>query len=185
MSERLTIRTERLELVAGDLRILEMAVENRRQLAAELNAAVPRSWPPPVMLDTLDMHMVLLQNDPSLAHGWLSWIVIVRDADGGRTVAGIVCFAGRPDSTGTVRLGFALIPEFEGLGYVTEAAQALVNWVFRQPGVKRVMAQAFAQHIAYIRVLERLGMTPGEAGTHPGTTTYYLEKDAVRHTPVA
>lgn len=177
MNERLIVHTRRLELVAFDSHLLELAFENRRELARELNASVPKTWPPAVMMDTLDMHLVRLETDPSLAAGWLTWGIIVCDADGGRTLAGTVGFSGRPDSNRSVHLGFSIIPEFEGLGFVTEAAHALVDWAFRQPGVKRITAQAHAQHVAYVRVLQRLGMVPAEPGKRPGFVMYSLDKE--------
>jgi RimJ/RimL family protein N-acetyltransferase len=185
MSKRLTIHSKRLDLVACDLRLIELALENRRELARELDAVVPRTWPPAVMVDVLDMHLARLESDPQLADGWLSWLMIVRDTPEGRVLVGTVGFSGRPDSTGTLRIGFSIIPEYEGRGLVTEAARALIEWAFQQPRVERITAEAYIQHDAYIHVLERLGMVPGEMGTHPGCVQYILEKQNAVAQPTA
>jgi RimJ/RimL family protein N-acetyltransferase len=55
-------------------------------------------------------------------------------------------------------IGWALSPAYQGQGYVTEATHELVRLCFEDLGVRRVVAQAFADNLASVRVMERLGM---------------------------
>jgi len=46
---------------------------------------------------------------------------------------------------------------YQGRGYATEMAQALVAWALRQPTVRRVTAECLEDNPASIRVLEKSG----------------------------
>jgi len=58
----------------------------------------------------------------------------------------------------TIELGFVIHPEFHGLGYATEALAATIKYLFGN-GYREVIAGAFEDNRASIRVLEKCGMT--------------------------
>jgi RimJ/RimL family protein N-acetyltransferase len=51
-----------------------------------------------------------------------------------------------------------LAPEHAGRGYATEAVRELVRVCFEELGLRRVLAQCFADNHASWRLMERLGM---------------------------
>ena len=55
-------------------------------------------------------------------------------------------------------LGYCLDPAYTGQGYATEAVEALLGIAFDGLGVRRVIAQCFADNEPSWRVMERLGM---------------------------
>jgi [ribosomal protein S5]-alanine N-acetyltransferase len=55
-------------------------------------------------------------------------------------------------------LGYWLAASAWGRGFATEAAQALVDFGFRECGLARIYAQVLAGNHASMRVLEKLGM---------------------------
>ena len=55
-------------------------------------------------------------------------------------------------------IGWCLSPDHQGKGYVTEATAELVRICFEGLGVRRLIANAFADNAASLRVMERLGM---------------------------
>jgi RimJ/RimL family protein N-acetyltransferase len=59
--------------------------------------------------------------------------------------------------------GYTLDPAWAGHGYATEAARAVVAMCFDELGVRRVTAGAFADNLASVRVLEKLGMRREES----------------------
>ncbi len=63
-----------------------------------------------------------------------------------------------PVGTGTVEIGYGVVPAYQGHGYATEAAGAVLDWVLRQPGVARVVASCLRDNLASRRVLEKLDM---------------------------
>ena len=57
----------------------------------------------------------------------------------------------------SVELGWAVHPNFQGQGYATEAAEALINKLFCE-GFEEIRAGAFEGNDASFRVMEKLGM---------------------------
>ena len=55
-------------------------------------------------------------------------------------------------------LGWVVDPAHAGQGYATEAATALLRICFEGLGLRRVVAQCFADNVASWRLMERLGM---------------------------
>jgi RimJ/RimL family protein N-acetyltransferase len=55
-------------------------------------------------------------------------------------------------------IGWVLDPAHTGFGYATEAVRALIRFGFEQLGVRRIVANAFADNTASCRLMERLGM---------------------------
>ena len=55
-------------------------------------------------------------------------------------------------------IGWVIAPEHTGRGYATEAAAELLRFCFEELGVRRVIAQCFADNVASWKVMERLGM---------------------------
>jgi RimJ/RimL family protein N-acetyltransferase len=60
------------------------------------------------------------------------------------------------DTLGTI--GWCVDPAHAGQGIATEAAAALLGTCFEHLGVRRVVAGAFADNVASVRVMEKIGM---------------------------
>ena len=153
-----TDRLELLPLTADDLDALIR--RDRSQLEAATGARFPDPLlPPPLMDDALPFMRDRLRAEPGEL-GWWAWLIIARAT---REAVGSVGLGGRPDDEGTVVLGYAVYPAFEGRGYATEAAQPLVTWALGQIGATRVRATIPPGNTPSLRVAEKLGMR--QAGT--------------------
>jgi RimJ/RimL family protein N-acetyltransferase len=89
------------------------------------------------------------------ADPWIYGFVII-DAEGG-SVIGTCGFKGPPDAAGVVEIAYGIVPSFEGRGYATEAAQALVDFAHRHHEVRTVRAHTLPDNRASARVLEKCG----------------------------
>lgn len=72
-----------------------------------------------------------------------------------------------PAVDNSVEIGYGIKQEFEGQGYTTEAAKALIEWAFDKEDVLFVEAEADENNAASICVLEKLGFVKygqGEEG---------------------
>ncbi len=58
----------------------------------------------------------------------------------------------------TAEIGFMLLAEFQGLGYASEGATAILRLAFEDLGLHRVIARLEARNEASATVCERLGM---------------------------
>jgi RimJ/RimL family protein N-acetyltransferase len=86
---------------------------------------------------------------------WLGAAVVERAS--GLTVGDVgLCWVSERDRT--AEIGFTFAPRYQGRGFATEAAGALVDWAFTAAGLHRVIGRTEARNAASARVLEKLGM---------------------------
>lgn len=57
-----------------------------------------------------------------------------------------------------VGAGYAILPEYRGKGYTTEAFQALIHFAFEKNDVYRLVAGCRAENQASVRVMQKCGM---------------------------
>jgi len=72
-------------------------------------------------------------------------------------VIGTAGFKGAPDADGVVEIAYGIAPEYQGRGYATEAAQALVEFALAEDSVKTVRAHTLPEPNASTRVLTKNG----------------------------
>ena len=72
-------------------------------------------------------------------------------------VVGTAGFKGPPDSDGMVEIAYGVAPEYQGRGYATEAAKALVEFALADDSVKIVRAHTLPEANASTRVLTKNG----------------------------
>jgi len=89
-------------------------------------------------------------------------------------------------------LGYTFDPAYGGRGYATEAVAAVLAYAFDRLGVRRITAGCFADNLASVRVLEKVGMRREQHGIRDSWHaelgwvdgyTYALLADAWRHQP--
>ena len=64
----------------------------------------------------------------------------------------------KPENDWEADIGYELAPEHWGKGYATEAAQAMVEFGFRELGLHRISSWCIADNLASARVLEKVGL---------------------------
>lgn len=144
------IGTERLELLPLDPAAAAALPQDRARAAELIGARLAEDWPQPDLVDILPRQAEIGSED---VHYGI-WLVIERQTT---AVIGDSGFHGPPSSDGTLEIGFSIVPDRRRRGYATEAAQALIAWARRQPGVESVVAGSAMTNQASIRTLERLG----------------------------
>lgn len=82
-------------------------------------------------------------------------------------VIGNASFTGPPDAAGVVEIAYGIVPDYEGRGYATEAAQALVTYARADGRVRTILAHTLPARNASTRVLEKCGFRHVAELTHP------------------
>jgi RimJ/RimL family protein N-acetyltransferase len=72
------------------------------------------------------------------------------------------------EDTEDVELGYLFDAAWQGQGYASEAAAALVAWGFEALGLPRIVALALPGNAPSLRVMRRLGMQPDGTAHHHG-----------------
>lgn len=175
----LTIRTERLDLIAADIDLLEAELESPRRLGSLLGALVPEDWPPGEYdRPAIEYFRTRLIENPG-AVGWYGWYALERAAAGQpASLVGAGGYFGPPDAERTVEVGYSVSAGFRGRGFATELVRAFVARAFSEAGVRRVLAHTFPSNAGSVRVLERAGFTLAGPGREPGTILYAQSRPA-------
>jgi RimJ/RimL family protein N-acetyltransferase len=135
-----TLRTTRLWLVPADVDELREKYDG----PAGAPAGVSPKW--------IEKLRVAQEPDP-----WEFGYTVVH-AESLRAIGG-VSFKGAPGPDGLVEIAYGIDEAFQGHGYATEAAAALVDFAFADPRVHLVCAHTARDAVASPRVLEKCGFT--------------------------
>ena len=169
MSERLSLETSRLRLIAADAALMRMEeLGNRPGLVAALGFRLPADWPPPLNDDaSFSYFLSETERDPSLA-GWGYWYVIEMRSN---ETIGICGFKGRPDKVGAAEIGYSIVPARNNMGFATEAVSALIAWCKKQ-GARTVVGETYPDLRGSIRVMEKNGLVYEGEGSELGVVRY-------------
>jgi len=148
------IQTEHLRMVSWTAELAEANMHDKAKLTTLLRASVPDEFPnQPVRDFVLPAKITELRADPNCGV-WSGIIIHIAD----NIVIGSMGFKAPPDDNGAVEIGYDIVPAYQGDGYATEMAQALIAWGFEQPSVRIIAAECLPDNWASIRVLQKVGM---------------------------
>jgi len=114
-----------------------------------LDPQLPEQWlkemegTPQYILQQLEKH----PNEPLWNTGWL----FITD----QRCIGSMGFAGSPDESGKVFLGYWIDERYQNRGYMTEGLRAMAEWAFADPRVHLMTANTPVDNVASRRVLEK------------------------------
>jgi [ribosomal protein S5]-alanine N-acetyltransferase len=151
------LQTPRLDLLPATSEFLKHLIAEDYTLAGELlDVTVPEGWPfEAAPRAGLSIHLAAIEEDPS-EYLWRIRLIVLRSA---RTVVGSINLKGPPERKGgTVEIGWGVSFEYRRQGIAREAAQAVIDWVLSQPGVRRVIATIPDDNLASKELAKRLGM---------------------------
>jgi ribosomal-protein-alanine N-acetyltransferase len=155
-----TIVSDRLELVPMSPAFVEHALAGRHaEATATLGAAVPESWPTEHDGRWLRRRLEQIYADPS-SQQWFGRALVLRDPE--PTMVGHAGFHGPPGVNGpeqplAVELGYTVFPHYQGRGFATEAAAALMDWARREPGIEHFIACVSPDNQPSLAVVRKLG----------------------------
>lgn len=146
------LQTERLFLVPATLPMLEAIVgEDWPSLSSLLGGVdLAENWThfPETLVWTCDY---LREHPDDL--GWWNYLIIHRyDA----RLIGTCGYKGAP-MNGQVEIGYEIADAYQGRGFATEAARALMEFAFSHDAVQTVTAHTLAEENASCGVLRKLG----------------------------
>jgi ribosomal-protein-alanine N-acetyltransferase len=174
----LTLKTKRLELIAGTAELVRAHFGDPERFALLLDARVPRVSPlPPETKEVMDCMAQALERGPQQIGWWCWYFVLHNRVTGHRVLIGDGGFKGPPDHDGTVELGYSLLRPYWNRGYATEAVKALVEWAFHSPEVRSVFAEAQMGNTASIRVLQKAGFREVGLGSERSLLRFEINRE--------
>ncbi len=159
-----TLRTQRLYLIALSRDQIDKALHDVDALARDLNITITPGTFSEESRQAMTIKITRMDYvDPSL-HEWFTYFLLVHTAE--RVAVGVCGFKGMPNAIGSVELGYASHPNHRNRGYMTEAVRALIEWAFTHENCVVVTAETLRENIASQRVLQKAGMTFDRAVDH-------------------
>jgi RimJ/RimL family protein N-acetyltransferase len=115
-----------------------------------------QSWEPPVTLEQATRFVDDMKNvRPGVQGEWYQWAVERKTATG---LIGDCAFQILPYDPRQAEIGFTFAPAHQGQGFATEAVSRLLDYLFGDLNLHRVVAITDAENLAAARLLERLGL---------------------------
>ena len=173
LTQRDDIVTSRLTLIAITPEMLLSEKNGDGRLGELIQCVIPANWPlkdwEPHVFDFL---LAQLAEHPEQL-GWPRYVSFVQP-EGHRTLIGTLgafTKAGRPSEC---EIGYSILAPYEGRGFATEGAKALIDYLRGDERLNSVIAHTFPSIPASIRVMEKCGMFFDGEGEEAGTIRYRL-----------
>jgi RimJ/RimL family protein N-acetyltransferase len=167
------LRTPRLALIAITPAMLASEKSADQKLGALIGCAIPLNWPPvdwePHVLDTL---LKQYERHPEQI-SWHRYVALLNQG-GTRSLIGMTGAFWRETSPAECEIGYSILPPHERKGLATEAAQALIQLIRKNPLIKSVIAHTFPELTGSIRVMEKCGLVFDGEGEEERTIRYRL-----------
>ena len=167
------IVTSRLTLIAITPEMLSSEKNGDGRLGELVQCVVPANWPlkdwEPHVFDFL---LAQLAEHPEQL-GWPRYVSFVPSG-GCRTLIGTLGAFKRAGRPSECEIGYGILPPYEGRGFATEGARALIEYVRGDERLESVIAHTFPWLPASIRVMEKCGMVFDGEGEEAGTIRYRL-----------
>jgi [ribosomal protein S5]-alanine N-acetyltransferase len=167
------IVTSRLSLIAITPEMLMSEKNGDGRLGELIQCVIPMNWP----LKDWEPHVFDFLLNQFAEHpeqlGWPRYVSFVPP-DGRRTLIGTLgafTKAGRPLEC---EIGYSILTPYEGQGFATEAARALIDYLRADERLDGVIAHTYPSIPGSIRVMEKCGMVFDGEGEEAGTIRYRL-----------
>src|SRR5205085_7912940 len=86
---------------------------------------------------------------------WRFGFAVIHKGD--NALIGMAGFPAPPNSEGVAEIAYGIAPAYQGKGYATEVAQALVEFASRDARVRKICAHTLAETNASTSVLAKCG----------------------------
>jgi ribosomal-protein-alanine N-acetyltransferase len=175
MPTTLSLKTNRMELIAGTAELVRAHLSNQERFGLLLDAIIPRLSPPtPDAQEVMECMAQALDRGPDQV-GWWCWYFVLREGViGHRLLIGDGGFKGPPDTDGMAEIGYSVLRSQRNQGYATEAVTALVEWTSEHPEVRRIIAETKRTNAASMRVLEKIGFIQMGRGSEQGLLRFEI-----------
>ncbi|GEM_PF-24122 len=109
------------------------------------------------------------QSDP-----WQFGFAVIHKID--NVLIGMGGFPGAPDADGVAEIAYGIAPAYQGKGYATEVAEALIDFASNHARVKIIRAHTLAETSASTRVLQKCGFQRAGESIDEGRVVWRWER---------
>ncbi|SDI02510.1 Acetyltransferase (GNAT) domain-containing protein [Planococcus glaciei] len=147
------IKTDRLTLITFTIDMMKAAISNKEHLEKITTYRVADQYPSEMYKEILPYKVQRFSQYPD-ENDWEGIIIHTKD----HTIIGDMGIRSSTEDPKELELGYSIVPRYQGYGYATEMAKAMVKCGLEQPGIERIIAGCDNDNFASIRVLEKAGL---------------------------
>ncbi len=148
----MSIETKNLKIIPCDTEILKLAIRGNEFIAEKLNVSVQENWTEFGVVALQYSLDKLLESDEE-KYWWTYFPIHKQD----NKLIGSGGYKGKPDTDGTVELGYEIAPTYRNRGLATEMTKGLIEIAFNDEKVKSIIAHTLGQENASTKVLQKCG----------------------------
>jgi RimJ/RimL family protein N-acetyltransferase len=151
----MAIDTARLQLLTNSPDHLLALLEGTRQFEERSGLRAAAGLRDFLVSDEISPDFLAQLRAVLVADPWVHGFAVVHRESG--EVIGSAGFKGPPDENRMVEIAYGILPSYQGQGYATEAAMALLGFAIGSGRVRLVRAHTIAECNASARVLTKCG----------------------------
>jgi [ribosomal protein S5]-alanine N-acetyltransferase len=143
----------------NDIQLVPLDLDAVTRIEADLDSYCAANNMHPANNGKLTQDMTALWKKFMLSVGALPpWIGYLTVDSSSNIIVGTCAFKGNPNKDNTVEIAYFTFPDFEGKGYATAMARALIGIALAQPETPQIIAHTLPRTNASTKVLQKVGM---------------------------
>ena len=107
---------------------------------------------------------------------WRFGFAVIHKMD--NVLMGMGGFPAPPDINGVAEIAYGIAPAYQGKGYATEVANALIDYALREQSVRIIRAHTLPERNASTRVMEKCGFHRAGESADEGNVVWRWERAA-------
>lgn len=148
------IETERLYIIPLNSMELEECLEGFDEIERTFGLLPTGRKPGDMLKSALGVRLKRVKENPKNYMWYTDWWIVLKEEN--RRI-GSVMIKGQPNDNGEVIVGYGIEEDYQRRGYMPEALNGLVGWIFENPSAKCLVADTLKTNIPSHRVLEKIG----------------------------
>lgn len=149
------IETNRIRIIPLSLENLELYLDQYEQMESNLGLNITGIKPGERQKAVIKLRLDKVKEDPCKYLWNTIWLIALCEEN--RKI-GSIMIKGCPNDDGEVTVGYSIDEKYRCNGYMTEALNSLIGWIFSDLNVKRIIADTIKNNIPSQRVLQKVGM---------------------------
>lgn len=121
------LQTERLRLIRLNLENLRLLIEDRQKMEKNLGLKITVEILDEHVKKAMETSFKYAMEDEENYLWYTNWQIVLKEKN--RSI-GSIGFKSYPNENGEVEVGYEILPEYQGKGYMTEALKEIVKWAF-------------------------------------------------------
>lgn len=149
------VSTERFKIVPLNEYNLELSIINFNKMEKSLGLTVTDKNIGFREKNVFKIRLNDVKNNNSKYMWYTTWIVILKSEN---RIIGHIMLKGYPNEQGEVNIGYYMQERYREKGYMSEAINKLIRWIFSNSYVKYIVADTLKTNTTSQNLLKKIGM---------------------------